>query len=187
MSDEDRALAELQRRRASSEPAADAFELDEDHFTPVQPVIERVHGELCDRVVLTERERWLVRTILDLLVPTLWRHTANMEMRARMRSDSQDSAILGRRIDDVETSLVDIAGKSGGNGKLGALKERVDKAEARRWWAITTAASLAIAVIGSALVLYRWIGTVETDVEWLKQRRRPAISQPAEPAKDNGQ
>ena len=38
--------------------------------------------------------------------------------------------------------MVDIRGESGNNGKLGALKDRVDKAEARKWWAVTFLAGL---------------------------------------------
>lgn len=168
-------MTDTKKPRASSEPTADAFDQD-DHFTPITDVLE---GE---EFIPTERERRLLTII--------WRHTANMEMRGRRRSDSQDSAQLARRIDDLETAVVDTVGKSGENGKLGktnervdTLKERVDKTESRRWTVIMAAISLAIAVIGSAFVLYRWIGNVETDVEWLKQRS--FISQPVDPAKES--
>lgn len=185
MTDEDRALAEIQRRRAPSEPAiVPRSEFDDDHLTPVQPVIEKVHAELCDRIVLSEREQWLTRTLLDLLVPAVWRHAANVEMRGRKRSDSQDSAQLARRVDDVEATLDEKFGRSRKNGDFGTLKERVDKAEARRWWLITFAAGLLVTVIGSAIAFGSWMGSIETDVETLKFRARgdiPSFS-PDDPA-----
>lgn len=155
MSDEDRALAELQRRRASGEPTADTFDTPGDRFTPVAEVIERAAD-------LTDRERNLLRYI--------WAHTANMEMRARSRSDSQETSTLSKRIDALEDSVVDISGKSGNNGKIGALKERVDKAESRRWWAITFVAGLVVTGIGSAFAFGSRIGSLESDVATLKAR-----------------
>lgn len=173
MTDEDRALAGIHRRRASSEPAADAFDSDDDRFTPVSSIIERAAD-------LTDRERNLLRYI--------WAHTANMEMRARARSDSQDGALLARRIDELESSVVDISGKSGNNGKLGALKERVDKTEARRWWVITFLAGLLVTVIGSAIALGSWMGSIETTVETLQVRslRARAGNTPEYPATKEG-
>lgn len=170
MSDEDRALTEMQRRRASSEPAADAFDSDEDRFTPVAAVIERAAD-------LTDRERNLLRYV--------WTHTANMEMRARKRSDSQETSTLSKRIDDVEATLDEKFGRSRKNGDFGNLKGRVDKAESRRWWAITFVAGLVVTGIGSAFAFGSRIGSLESDVATLKARmyRSHASSfQPEDPA-----
>jgi len=148
----------------------------EDHFTPVSDVF----GQLEERMVLSERERQLVMLVLRLT----WQHTANMEMRARKRSDTQDTSILRKELDAAQLAIVDIRGESGNNGKLGALKERVDKAEARKWWAITFIAGLIVTIIGSAFAFGSRIGALETDVETLKARalRARNASPPEYPA-----
>ena len=150
MSDGDRALA---HRRAT--PARGAVVIDDggsfeedDHFTPVQHVIDLIE----DRIVLTERER--------LIVTVIWRHTANLELRARQRSDSQDSGQLRRDIDALQLAIVDIRGEHGNNGKLGALKARVDQAESRRWWAVTALAGLVVTVISASIGFGRWMSSV---------------------------
>lgn len=178
MTDDDRALIGRDRRRASSEPAADAFDTDDDHFTPVGRIIERIEADLGDE--LSPRERRIALAF--------GRHTANMELRARKRSDSQDTALLRREIDDLQLAIVDIRGESGSNGKLGALKERVDKAEARKWWGVTFLAGLAVTVISAAIAFGSWMGSIETDVETLKQRtfRARNVSPPDFPATKEG-
>lgn len=159
MSDEERALAELQRRREDSKTVIvprDEFDRDADHFTPITEVLER------ERIVLTDRER--------MIVTMMWRHSANMEMRARKRSDSTDSTLIARRVDDVEATLDEKFGRSRKNGDFGTLKERVDKAESRRWWAITFLAGLIVTTIGWAYSFGSRIGSLETEVETLKTR-----------------
>jgi hypothetical protein len=74
------------------------------------------------------------------------------------------------RIDRVETAIVDIRGEHGNNGKLGALKARVDSTEARRWWVITFLAGLVVTVITAAITLGVWIGRIDADVATLKHR-----------------
>jgi len=86
------------------------------------------------------------------------------------RAITADELELDDRIDAVETAIVDIRGERGDNGKLGALKARVDVAEARRWWAVTFAAGLVITVITAAITLGVWIGRIDADVATLKQR-----------------
>jgi hypothetical protein len=167
MSDADRALAGRDRRITPPRGLpADSFEED-DHFTPVTQAIEHLDD-------LTDRERMLFQLV--------WRHTANMEMRARKRSDSSETSTLARRIDALETAIVDIRGENGGNGKLGEVTRRVDKAEARRWWAITALAGLLVTVISSAIALGSWMGSIETDVATLKARsmRRNQPDTPAD-------
>lgn len=186
MSDEDRALVELQRRRASSEPGVDAFDTDEDRFTPVQPVIEQVHTNLCHRIPLGDREQFVMRTMLELLVPALWRHTANMEMRARQRSDSQDGALLARRVDDIESTLDEKFGRSRKNGDFGNLKGRVEQADGRRWQITVWFAGLLVTIVTSAFVLGKWIGSVESDVATLKARSPRHVSPPDYPAIKEG-
>jgi hypothetical protein len=91
---------------------------------------------------------------------------------------------VARKIDDLETAITDITGASGNNGKLGALKDRVDKGEARRWWAITFLAGLLVTVIGSAVALGSWMGSIEQQVKAFHYRSHD--SQPDDPAKDEG-
>lgn len=180
MTDDERALIGLDRRRVATpvdgvtvdDPDADAFAA-EDHFTPVVAVMERA-------VDLTDRERYLLQLV--------WRHTANMEMRSRKRSDSQDTSILAKEIDDLKTAITDIVGKSGNNGKVGAIKERLDKTEARRWWVITYAAGLFVAVVTAAIAFGVWKGSIETDVKALKRAvYRSQDFSPETPAKDERQ
>lgn len=95
-----------------------------------------------------------------------------------------DDRTLEKRVDGLETAIVDIRGERGDNGKLGALKARVDQAEARRWWAVTALAGLVLTVISASIAFGRWMSRVETDVDWLKQRRRPSVSAPADAGKE---
>lgn len=157
MSDDERALIGA-KHRASSEPAADAFDQD---FTPVGVTIERIEAAIGDQ--LSPREQRIVQALVA--------RDANAELRARQRRDTGDTAALERRVDAVETAITDITGKSGNNGKLGALKERVDKAEARRWWAVTFVAGLVVTALGFAFSFGSRLGSLETEVETLKARR----------------
>lgn len=50
-----------------------------------------------------------------------------------LRESHGEFATLAEFREDVYTRVTDIAGKDGVNGKLGALKARVDTADARRW------------------------------------------------------
>lgn len=169
MTDEERAQISrdhrLQQRRAtteraSSEPAADAF-AEEDHLTPITVVQERIEDELGRK--LSEEGRAIVKA--------LGRHDANQELRHRRRSDSQDTALLARRTDGVEDTLVEKFGKDGKGGEFASLLERVKTAESRRWWALTFVAGLLVTVITAAVAFGSWMGSIESDVETLKQRR----------------
>lgn len=147
-------------------------EFDANDFTPVTDVLERIDDPVA-------------RDIVEVM----WRHTANMELRAVQRLRETEAGRLAARVDDVETAITDIRGEHGANGKLGALKDRVDKSEARRWWVITFLVGTLVTVLAAAIGLGRWIGSVETDIETLKARasRRAPYSypMPAEaPAKD---
>lgn len=180
MSDEERALAAMERRRKQT-PAlgVPVTEFDKDDHTPVGTIIERIEDELGDE--LSARERRIVQAF--------GRHTANMELRARQRRDTGDTASLERRLDAAERSIVDIAGKNGSNGKVGTLKERVDKAEARRWWAVTFVAGLVVAALSFAFSFGSRIGSLEAEVEALKARRGRAHVpgfQPEYPAPKEG-
>lgn len=73
-------------------------------------------------------------------------------------------------IEELRTAITDIRGESGNNGKLGALKERVDKAESRRWWLITFVAGTVLAV---AAIVYRagsLVGDVNSRLHQVEQR-----------------
>lgn len=146
MSDEARALDAMRRRR---EEASGSFEV-EDHFTPVSQVIERAAD-------LTDRERMLLRYI--------WTHTANMEMRARARSDSQDSAQLRREIDALQEWRVDVVGQTGANGRLGALKGRVDVFMNRAWAVLLILLGGVAGAAVKLIIVGRAYGELETQVE----------------------
>lgn len=166
-------MTDEKKPRASSEPAADAFELDDDQLTPVSTIVERLEREIGDELSARDKR----------IITALCRHDANQEMRHRRRSDSQETATLCRRIDDVESQIVELVGRSGNNGRVGTLKERVDKAEARRWWAVTFLAGLLVTVIGSAIAFGSWMGSIESDVKTLKERAaRRNFMQPDYPA-----
>jgi hypothetical protein len=87
----------------------------------------------------------------------------------REHRDARDRA-RPRDVGDLELAIVDIRGEAGTNGKLGALRERVDKAESRRWWAVTALAGAVITVLTGAIAVGRWVGSIETDVEVIKER-----------------
>lgn len=169
MSDDDRALAHKSQTPAVGVPVH--APQDED-FTPVSSVIERVQAVF----VPNEREQ--------MVLTLVWQHTANMELRARQRSETSGAAALERRVDGVETAIVDIRGEHGNNGKLGALKARVDTAESRKWWALTFVAGLLVTVITAAVTFGVWIGRIDADVATLKQRanRARGSSSPDYPA-----
>lgn len=162
MSDDERAMLGREERRRAITPAqgVPVQSRDSDDFTPIGHIVAQLEERIGE---LSHREK--------LIVQAFGQHTANMEMRGRQRSDSQESATLMRRLDVVEDWIIDIVGKDGRNGKIGTLKERIDKAESRRWWAITFLAGLLVTVIGSAIAFGSWMGSIEADVEMLKQRR----------------
>jgi hypothetical protein len=155
MSDDERALVGA-KHRANSEPAADRFD---DDLTPVGIIIERIESDIGDE--LNPRERRIVQAF--------GRHTANMEMRARKRRDTGDTAALEQRVDAIETAIVDISGRGGNNGKLGALKARVDAAEARRWWGVTFLAGLVVAALGFAFSFGSRLGAIETQIQIIRK------------------
>lgn len=171
MGDTDRVLVGIARRKPATPIAGVPVHAPEDDdFTPVSMVMDRIEATF----IPTDRER----TLLHLV----WQHTANMELRARKRRDTGDEAALEKRIDAAETAIVDIRGENGTNGRLGALKERVDKSEGRRWWAVTAAAGLVVTVISAAIAFGSWMGSIETDVATLKAARVYRSFMPESPA-----
>lgn len=79
------------------------------------------------------------------------------------------------RIADLELAIVDIRGEAGTNGKLGnlrselgALKERIDKSETRRWQIVVTLLGSTLALVSAAILIGRWVGSVNTNIEQLK-------------------
>lgn len=146
MSDEDRALEAMERRRRVQTPPHSVVihEHDHDDFTPVGVAIERMEKA----IDLTDRERELLRLA--------WEHSANQEMRARKRVElteggqlRADIETVAEHVADVKEAIIDIHGASGQNGKLGELKRRVDGLTTRIWSAIGSA----VASLGAAAVL----------------------------------
>ena len=90
------------------------------------------------------------------------------------RDDPHAAAILrlDGEIEQVKLTLADICGKSGSNGKLGALKDRVDKTESRKWAVVMLLAGTIVTVLGAAIVFGRWMGNVEADIEAIKAHSR---------------
>lgn len=154
-SDEDRALQAIRDRRATPATGVptDEFNRGDEDFTPVGKVIDRIE----EVMVLDERDRLLLRLF--------WQHTANMEMRSRKRSDSQDTSILSKRIDDAENRLIAISGERGDNGTLGNLRKAVDGILSKSWWLVTAlvggvgAAAIKLVIVGRAY------GELETQVK----------------------
>lgn len=146
MSDEDRALEAMERRRRVQTPHAGVpiQDHDDDDFTPVGVAIERMEKA----IDLTDRERELLRLA--------WEHSANQEMRTRKRVElteggqlRADIETVAEHVADVKEAIIDIHGASGQNGKLGELKRRVDGLTTRIWSAIGSA----VASLGAAAVL----------------------------------
>lgn len=106
------------------------------------------------------RRLWPVRKFADQLL--------EVEQRVSVLEDRPDETT--ERVNKLETDIVDIKGSSGANGKLGALRERFDKTESRRWWLMTFAAGSLITVLGIAIAFGRWMGTIESDVAAIKSR-----------------
>ena len=176
------------RERASSEPTADAF-AEEDHLTPLEDVVKRI--EHTKGAPLTVGELAVARRVHQI--------AADRHMRVRQQHITPEEPYRGaagmtaeqeQRLDELEATVVETFGKSGKNGDFGTLKERVDKAEGRRWWALTFLAGVRVTVIGSAIAFGSWMGSIETEVEQLKARAfrvRGNGSTPEYPAaKENG-
>lgn len=158
MSDDERALIGREHRTTpvAGTPIPQEVpvgEFAEQDFTPVGDVMARIEQS----VVLSDRERMLMRMV--------WQHTANMEMRSRKRSDSQDTSILAQRIDDLETHKTDIVGADGATGQIGHLRKQLDSALGRAWWLVTVlvggigAAAVKLIIVGQAY------GELKTKVE----------------------
>lgn len=130
------------------------FDPDERDFTPVSDVIERIERT----IVLDERDR--------LLIHLFWQHTANMTMRWSRTDAAQTDA----RLDALERAVIDMRGERGDNGKIGEQRRRLDKIEARRWWALTFLAGLIVTTLGWAYSFGARIGSIEADVQTLKAR-----------------
>jgi len=116
-----------------------------DDFTPV--------GDVLDQIVDPDARR---------VVALLWRHTANIELRARQRLDESDAGALRRDLNilcddlgDLRTAIVDIQGTSGNDGKLGEITREVRGWSSRRWWLLTfVAAALLSGLAGMLYVGY---------------------------------
>jgi hypothetical protein len=183
-----RAREQREQRSRTHAPALGVpiFESDpHEDFTPV--------GDVLDQIGDPEAKR---------IVTLLWRHTANIELRARQRLEASDAGALRRDLgilcddlaelrNDFGKADVDIRGESGSDGKLGELTREVRGWASRRWWLLTFVAGTIVTVLGAAIVFGRWMGSVETDLATLKARaaaRRSApdpFQLPAEaPAKD---
>jgi len=109
---------------------AEADEFDE-QFTPVAEVLALAN---------TARERDLVLA--------LWQHSANQELRFRRQRKLSSEGALRRDTDANTKAITDIHGASGGNGKLGELRRRVDSLSKAAWWFVTAV----IGGIGAAAV-----------------------------------
>lgn len=129
------------------------FAESDNDFTPVGQVIERIE----EVMVLDERDRLLLRLF--------WQHTANMEMRARKRSDSQDTSVIAKQVNELQDWRIDIEGKSGTNGKLGNLRKAVDGILHKGWWLITVLVGGIGAAAVKLIIVGRAYGELETKVE----------------------
>lgn len=179
-----RAREEREHRARTHAPALGVpiLEADpHDDFTPVADVLDQIADPETKRIVAL-----------------LWRHTANIELRAQARLAASDGGALRRDLSilqdelaELRTDIVDVRGESGSGGALGELTRQVNGWASRRWWLLTFVAGTIVTVLGAAIVFGRWMGRIETDVDTLKARaaaRRAApepFQLPAEvPAKD---
>lgn len=135
MSDEDRALAELERRRRVITPAhgVPTDEFDEQPTPPPEDV------------------NLLIRKLWPLRHADNWLTEVSGDIQAlKVRAEHLEKLAGGlTEIGVVRERVVDISGKSGDNGKLGELKRRVDGLTTRIWSAIGSA----VASLGAAAVL----------------------------------
>lgn len=113
------------------------------------------------------RRLWPLRKAGDLLI--------ELQTKVQLLEETRDGTTQKIAIDAVEKDLrslaadiVDIKGTSGNNGKLGALKERVDKAEARRWTFIMAIVGMILTAGTLAIGGGRWVGQLENRVEQLE-------------------
>lgn len=147
-SDEDRALAELQRRRAQTPPGGVEVHAPEDR-TPVTEVLD-----LADRMPDPE-----AREILRDVAAKIWNHTTNQELRHRAAIQRTEASAIRDALDEhtaadtehhgeVMRALADIHGASGQNGKLGELRRRVDSLSKAAWLLV----SVAVGGLGAAAI-----------------------------------
>lgn len=157
--------AAKERARIAAHGVPVMLEPDED-FTPV--------GQILDKIADPE---------LRDAVTAVWRHSANIELRARERAKDTDVGCLAERVGAAELAIVDIRGEHGNNGKLGEIRRRVEQMSARRWWFLTAIAGSLLAIGAGVLAAGRWVGAIETDVEVLKERfdRRSNASKETRP------
>ncbi|HEX5064125.1 MAG TPA: hypothetical protein VFV99_32335 [Kofleriaceae bacterium] len=154
-------MTDEKKPRATSQPAADSFAADDaSQFTPVTDVLELLDAE----IVLTERERRMFFY--------LWKHSANQEMRGRKRSDSQDTSLLAKRLDEIDDkhTRLDVDLRGDGNREHGRVAT-LERFHARivKW-----ALGSLVAIAGAAISFGIWMGSVRTDIDNLKQRAQPS-------------
>jgi hypothetical protein len=144
-SDEDRALAELQRRRvATPVGGVPVDEFEGDHRTPPPADIE----ELIHRL-------WPLRKMGDDITEVSTKVT-RLEVRADgLEKMAGGLSEIGEHVaadaavhTEIVAKLTDIHGRSGDNGKLGELRRRVDALSKAAWLVV----SVAVGGIGAAAV-----------------------------------
>ena len=141
-SDEDRAAAELQRRRAATPVGGVVIHAPEDR-TPVTDVLPLAGEDESSRLMLV----------------AVWRHIDNLEMRLLAKISATSGETHRQALDEHEATdhahhatvteaLADIHGRSGTNGKLGELKRRVDALTRAAWLLV----SVAVGGLGAAAI-----------------------------------
>lgn len=161
-SDDDRALEGLAARRDRDRKNAPADGVPvvghaAEDCTPVGHVLQ-----LIERSELDEDDK-----------RPLKRHVANMALRAARTEPEfmrQQIDELDEKVEGLGKAIVDIRGEHGNNGKLGALKARVDQSESRKWAVLMALVGAVITILTLAVGGGRWIGRIETDVDRLKER-----------------
>jgi hypothetical protein len=155
MSDADRALvSRATRTPAGGVPAA----AKSDQFTPVTDLLDVIEDPQLRRIVRL-----------------MWEHTANVELRAEQRIGSgidisehiEDDARMHR---EIAVALADIRGERGDNGKLGALKSRVDILTTRAWALVALVIGGVASMALKLVMVGRTFGELETEVAASKAR-----------------
>lgn len=141
--DEERASVGRDRRATPARGLEIADPRDRDHHTPVTDLLALIDG--LDEI--TPRQ-------LKQIVRLVWEHTTNVELRSVQRiPDEQTTAETRREFRELQLELT---GKDGKNGKIGLLREAVDRLMSRAWWFFTVfvggigAAAVKLLIVGRA-------------------------------------
>lgn len=174
MSDDERALIGLERRRAAT-PVGGVKVVE-----PTTAPEDHGQGEAWDEFTPVESVRPLLDKIEDPAIRAfaiaLWTHTGNVDLRSAHRAGhGVDVGGIATEVADLRTELTrglaDIHGVSGTNGKLGELRRRVDALSSKAWWVLTAF----VGGIGAAAVKLVMVTAAFTEIRDRSLHQRDEI------------